>query len=71
MRQETKGSESVKDKPTAMSSLLGDIYITRVQKQKSEHDICETELSQYEEPSINATENPLNWWCQTVKDTPH
>ena len=42
MRLETRESESVKDKPTAMSSLFGDVYITPVKEQKSEQDICKT-----------------------------
>lgn len=45
MRLETKESESVKDKPTVMSSLFGDVYITSVQEQKSEQDICKTGFS--------------------------
>lgn len=43
MRQETKESESVMNKPTrpfAISSLFGDIYMTSVQQPKSEQDIC-------------------------------
>lgn len=65
MRLGTKESKSVKDKPTAMSSLFGDVYITSVQEQRSEQDICKTEVSQYKKgPSINATENPLTWWHQ-------
>lgn len=71
MRLETRESESVKDKPTAMSSLFGDVYITPVQEQKSEQDICKTEVSQYKGPSINATENPLTGGIKTMKDIPH
>ena len=74
MRQETKESESVMNKPTrptAMSSLFGDIYMTSVQQPKSEQDICELEVSQYKkEPSINATENPLTWWRQNSERYP-
>ena len=71
MRLETKESKSVKDKPTAMSSLFGDVYITSVQEQRSEQDICKTEVSQYKKrPSINATENPLNWWHQNYERYP-
>lgn len=74
MRQETKESESVMKKPTrptAMSSLFGDIYMTSVQQPKSEQDICEAEVSQYKkEPSINATENPLTWWRQNNERYP-
>ena len=54
-----------------MSSLFGDLYITSVQEQKSGEDICEIEVSQYKrEPSINATENPLNWWHQNRERYP-
>ncbi|KAK2557045.1 E3 SUMO-protein ligase ZBED1 [Acropora cervicornis] len=74
MRQETKESESVMNKPTrptAMSSLFGDIYMTSVQQPKSEQDICEAEVSQYKkELSINATENPLTWWRQNNERYP-
>lgn len=74
MRDETKESESVMNKPTrptAMSSLFGDIYMTRVQQPKSEQDICEAEVSQYKkEPSINATGNPLTWWRQNNERYP-
>lgn len=37
-------------KPTAMSALFGDVYITSVQKAKS--------------PSINASEDLLTWWSE-------
>lgn len=40
------------------SALFGDVYITSVQKAKSNRDICETEVSFYKkEPSKNAIEN--------------
>lgn len=72
--KKSKESEPVVNKPsrpTAMSSLFGDVYITSVQEQKSEQDICEAEVSQYKkEPSINATENPLTWWRQNNERYP-
>lgn len=50
-------------KPTAVSGLLGDVYITSEQKAKSNQDTCETEVLLYKkEPSINASMIPLTWW---------
>ena len=59
-------------RPTAMSSLFGDIYMTCVQQPKSEQDICQVEVSQYrrKEPCTNATENPLTWWRQNNERYP-
>lgn len=52
-------------KPSAMSSLFGDVYITAVEQAKSVQELCELEIQDYKkEPPINATDNPLHWWRQ-------
>ena len=49
--------------PSAMSSLFGDVYITKVVGPKSTEELCEQEVISYQkEPPINATDNPLKWW---------
>lgn len=50
-------------KPSAMSSLFGDVYITSVEKPKSLQEQCELEVAEYKkELPVSATENPLIWW---------
>ena len=49
-------------KPSAMSCLFGDVYITSVEQPKSIQELCELEVVEYKkEPPLNATKNPLVW----------
>ena len=59
-------------KPSAMSSLFGDVYITSVEKPKSLQEQCELEVAEYKkEPPISATENPLVWWRNNCSKYPY
>ena len=73
MKQEIPRADIDKSKkPTAMSSLFGDVYITSVQPAKSTQEICENEVSQYKkEQPINASENPLIWWKYNCEKYPN
>ena len=47
-------------KPSAMSCLFGDVYITSVEQPKSIQKLCELEVVEYKkEPPLNATKNTL------------
>ena len=59
-------------KPSAMSSLFGDVYITSVEQPKSIQELCELEVSEYKkEPPICATQNPLDWWRNKCEKYPY
>ena len=63
---------NVKQKPPAMSSLFGDIFITAVEKPKSIQELCELEVAEYKkEQPINPEENPLNWWRKKCSKYPN
>ena len=59
---DTAESVDIDIKPSAMSCLLGDVYITSVEQPKSIQELCELEVVEYKkEPPLNATKNPLVW----------
>lgn len=65
-------SANVEVKPTAMSSLFGDVYITSVELPKSAQELCEMEVSMYKkEQPLSAVSNPLTWWRNNCEKYPN
>ncbi|XP_069106896.1 E3 SUMO-protein ligase ZBED1-like [Argopecten irradians] len=65
-------TENKSPKPaSAMSSLLGDIYILKVEKPRSIEDQVESEVKAYKtEPPITTDSNPLIWWSTHCEKFP-
>lgn len=60
-----------KRKQSAMTTLFGTVYSTSGIQQRSQHEICEAEVSHYrKEPPIDPDKNPLIWWSHQCHKYP-
>lgn len=68
---EEVSEDTPRPKTTAMSSLFGDVYITKVEAPKSPQEITDSEVSSYKrEPAIATNLCPLTWWSKNCDRYP-